>query len=59
MISVIENNKLALVILLVAVLALLTVVAFSVVSQVGGLEIAGDSILRYCVGSGGVCTGGV
>ncbi|MBK7896924.1 MAG: hypothetical protein WAS33_30090 [Candidatus Promineifilaceae bacterium] len=56
--AVINNNKVAFVILLVVVLALLSIVALSIVSQMGGLEIAGASTLRYCVGSGGVCTGG-
>jgi hypothetical protein len=61
MISVIEQNKLAFVILALVVLSLLFAIAFSIVSQVGGggLEIAGASTLRYCVSSGGVCTGGI
>lgn len=59
MISVIEQNKLAFVILALVVLSLLIAVAFSIVSQVGGLEIAEASTLRYCVSSGGVCTGAI
>ena len=59
MISVIQNNKLAFVILALVVLALVSVILFSVITQVGGLEIAGASTMRYCVGSGSVCTGGV
>lgn len=55
----IGQNKLAFVIIALVMLALLTVIAFSVVSQVGGFEMAGISITRYCAGSGGVCTGGV
>lgn len=59
MISVIQQNKLAFVILALVVLALLAFIVLSVMPQVGVLEIAGDSTMRYCVGSGGVCTGGI
>ncbi|WP_420643071.1 hypothetical protein [Candidatus Leptofilum sp.] len=59
MFSVIEQNKLAFVILVMVVLALLTFIVFSAVAQAGGIELAGASMMRYCVGSGGVCTGGI
>lgn len=58
MISIIEQNKVAFTILALVVLSLLIVLAFSALYQVGGIEIAGDSTMRYCVSSGGVCTGG-
>ncbi|WP_420627552.1 hypothetical protein [Candidatus Leptofilum sp.] len=59
MFSVIEQNKLASIVLALAILALLTVIAFSILAQVSGFEDAGIPLVRYCVGSGGVCTGGV
>lgn len=59
MMSIINQNKLAFIILALVLLALITIVALSVFTQVGALEIAGDSTMRYCVGSGGVCTGGI
>jgi hypothetical protein len=59
MTSVINNNKVAFFLLVLAIVGLLTILAFAVVAQTGSLEIASDpSILRYCVSSGGVCTGG-
>lgn len=58
MTSVINNNRVAFFLLVLAVVGLLTVVAFAVVASAGGFQIAGDpEILRYCVSSGGVCTG--
>lgn len=59
MTSVINNNKVAFFLLVLAVVGLLVMLTFAVSAHVGGLEIANDpSILRYCVSSGGVCTGG-
>ncbi|MCA9919531.1 MAG: hypothetical protein KC445_16340 [Anaerolineales bacterium] len=59
MLSAIENNKLALIIVSLVVLALLVLLVFSVAMQFGGMEVAGATTLRYCVSSGGVCTGGI
>lgn len=59
MISIINSNKVAFFLLVLAVVGLLTILAFALVSNVNGFEIANDpTILRYCVSSGGVCTGG-
>lgn len=58
MTSVINNNKVAFFLLVLAIVGLLTILAFAVVAHVGGFQIAGDpEILRYCVSSGSVCTG--
>lgn len=57
MTSVINNNKVAFFLLVLAVVGLLTILAFAFVSNAGGLELASDSLFRYCVSSGGVCTG--
>lgn len=57
MTSVIYNNKVAFFLLALVLLGLLTVLAFAFVANAGGLELAGASTMRYCVGSGGVCTG--
>lgn len=56
--SVINSNKVASVILALVLVALVTLLVFAVVAQTGGLEIAGVSTMRYCVSSGSVCTGG-
>ena len=56
--SVINSNKVAFLILALVLVALVTFLVFSVTMQSGGLEIAGISTMRYCVTSGGVCTGG-
>lgn len=59
MISIINSNKVAFFLLVLAVVGLLTILAFALVNNVNGFEIANDpTILRYCVSSGGVCTGG-
>lgn len=58
MISVITNNKVAFFLLVLAIVGLLTIVAVALMANYGGFDIAGDpDILRYCVSSGGVCTG--
>lgn len=58
MISVITNNKVAFFLLALAIVGLLTIAAFALMANYGGFAIAGDpDILRYCVSSGGVCTG--
>ena len=57
MASVINNNKVAFFLLALVLLGLLTVLAFAFVTNVGGFELAGASTFRYCVSSGGVCTG--
>lgn len=59
MISIIEQNKLAIALLALVVLAVLTVIIFSAIGQAGGIDLAGASTMRYCVGSGSVCTGGI
>jgi len=56
--SVINSNKVAFFILALVLVALVTFLVFAVTMQSGGLEIAGISTMRYCVTSGGVCTGG-
>ncbi|MCB8948906.1 MAG: hypothetical protein H6653_12910 [Ardenticatenaceae bacterium] len=56
--SVINSNKVAFLILALVLVALVTFLVFAVTMQSGGLEIAGISTMRYCVTSGGVCTGG-
>ncbi|MCC6603344.1 MAG: hypothetical protein IT327_09060 [Anaerolineae bacterium] len=58
MTSVITDNKIAFFLLALAIVGLLTILAFAIVANVGGLQIASDpELLRYCVSSGGVCTG--
>ena len=56
--SVINSNKVAFLILALVLVALVTFLVFAVTMQSGGLEIAGISTMRYCVSSGSVCTGG-
>lgn len=59
MTSVINNNKIAFFLLVLAVVGLLTILTFAIMANGAGFQIAGDpEILRYCVSSGGVCTGG-
>ncbi len=59
MMSIVTTNKAAFFLLVLIIVGLLTVLAVAIVSNVNGLEIASDpTILRYCVSSGGVCTGG-
>lgn len=56
--SVITNNKVAFLLLVLVVVGLLAILAFAMMANVGGFNIASDpEILRYCVSSGGVCTG--
>lgn len=55
--SLINNNKAAFFLLALVLIGLLTVLAFAFVANVGGLELAGASAMRYCVGSTGACTG--
>jgi hypothetical protein len=57
MTSLINNNKVAFFLLALALIGLLTVLTFALVANAGGLELAGISSMRYCVGSGSVCTG--
>ena len=57
MTSVISNNKAAFFLLALVLIGLLTILAFAFVANMSGLELAGASTMRYCVGSGGVCTG--
>ena len=59
MTSVINSNKIAFFLLVLVIVGLLTVLAFAFVANAGGLDldIAGISTMRYCVSSGGVCTG--
>ena len=59
MTSLINNNKVAFFLLVLAIVGLLTILAFAIVANANGFQLAGDpEILRYCVSSGGVCTGG-
>ena len=55
--SVIYNNKVASLLLALVLVALLSFIAFSLVASATGLDLAGISTMRYCVGSGSVCTG--
>ena len=58
MASVITNNKVAFFLLVLAIVGLLTILAFAIVANFDALAIVEDTeILRYCVSSGGVCTG--
>ncbi|MBK8902239.1 MAG: hypothetical protein IPM53_13720 [Anaerolineaceae bacterium] len=58
MTSVITNNKVAFFLLVLAIVGLLTILAFAIVANFDALAIVEDTeILRYCVSSGGVCTG--
>lgn len=58
MMSIITNNKAAFFLLVLAIVGLLTILAFALMANVGDFHIASDpDILRYCVSSGGVCTG--
>lgn len=56
--SVISSNKVAFLILALVLITLVTFLMLAAVSQAGGIEVAGVSTMRYCVSSGGVCTGG-
>jgi len=55
--SLINNNKAAFFLLALVLIGLLTVLAFAFVANVGGLELAGASMMRYCNGSTAACTG--
>lgn len=55
--SVIYNNKVALLLLALVLVALLSFIALSLAANANGFDFAGISTMRYCVGSGGVCTG--
>lgn len=57
MTSIINNNKVAFFLLVVVLVSLLAVLAFAVATHGAGFELAGASTMRYCVSSGGVCTG--
>ena len=51
------NNKVAGALLAALVLLMLVSMFLVFASSVGGIEIAGVSTMKYCVSSGGVCTG--
>lgn len=51
------NNKIALALLAALVLLVLVTVFLIIATSVGGIDIAGASTMKYCVSSGGVCTG--
>lgn len=51
------SNKVNLAILLLVILVLIIGILWVMTMNVGNIEIAGSSIMRYCVSSGSVCTG--
>jgi len=56
MTSLINDNKVAFFLLAVVIVALLTILVFSIVTH--GNSYAFDiTTMRYCASSGGVCTG--
>jgi hypothetical protein len=57
MTSLIQSNKVAFFLLVLVIVSLLTVLAFAIVTNGASLELLDASMMRYCEGSGAVCTG--
>lgn len=52
-----NNNRTYFFLLVLALIGLLTVLAFAIATHGANLELVDVSTLRYCVYSGSVCTG--
>lgn len=51
------NNKVAFALLAIVVLLALITIFWIISMSAGGIEVAGSSMMRYCVSSGAVCAG--